>query len=346
MLPIVIFIIIVALAFDFLNGFHDAANSIATVVCTRVLSPLQAVIWAAFFNFVAVFAFGTPVAETVGRKLIDVTTVDEYVILSGLMGAIFWNLITWWLALPTSSSHALVSGYAGAAIAKSGVKVLILKGWGEVLLFIVLSPTIGFVLGYLNMVLAQWTFHLLKLRPRTVDAIFRKLQLVSAGLYSLGHGTNDAQKTMGIIVALLVSTGHQSWAEGGFHMFGRSHSIAWWIILSCGAAIAFGTVCGGWRIVKTMGNRITRLQPIGGFCAETAGATTLIGTALSGIPVSTTHAITGAILGVGTAHNARSVHWIWGERIVVAWVLTLPCSAFMAAITYLAVQGLHRLFGG
>lgn len=341
MLALVIFIILVALVFDFLNGFHDAANSIATIVCTRVLTPFQAVLWAAFFNFVAAFTFGTPVAKTVGKGLIDIGAVDVYVILAGLSGAIIWNIITWWLALPTSSSHALISGYAGAAIAKAGFGVLIPSGWVPVLLFIVLSPTIGFVLGLTNMVVVSHLFK--KARPRRVDSLFRRLQLVSAGLYSLGHGTNDAQKTMGIIVALLVAAQKPEWTEGGFQMLGRRHEIAWWIILSCHAAIALGTVFGGWRIVRTMGNRITRLQPVGGFCAETAGATTLIGTAIWGIPVSTTHAITGAILGVGTARNARSVHWIWGERIVMAWVLTLPCSALIAAATFMLVTAIRTM---
>ncbi len=329
MLALIIVIIFVALVFDFLNGFHDAANSIATIVCTRVLSPIQAVWWAAFFNFVAAFVFGTPVAHTIGKGLIDTTAIDQFVVLGGLMGAIAWNIITWYLALPTSSSHALIGGYAGAAVAKAGFGVILAKGWIPVLAFIVLSPTIGFVLGYLNMVIASWIFWHGK--PSRVDRLFRRLQLVSAGLYSLGHGANDAQKTMGIIVALLVAAGHAGWAEGGLHVFGRKHEIALWIILSCHAAIALGTLSGGWRIVKTMGSRITHLQPFGGFCAETAGASTLIGTALMGIPISTTHAITGAIMGVGSARNFRSVRWIWAERIVGAWVLTLPLSAIMGA---------------
>ncbi len=341
MLIFIIIIIFVALVFDFLNGFHDAANSIATIVCTRVLTPLQAVVWAAFFNFVAAFVFGTPVAKTVGKGLINLAAVDEYVILAGLSGAIIWNIITWWLALPTSSSHALISGYAGAAIAKSGIHVLILHGWLPVLLFIVLSPAIGFVLGWTNLQLVSWLCR--NAKPRKVDNLFRRLQLVSAGLYSLGHGANDAQKTMGIIVALLVCVGRSDWTTGKYEFLGRQHEIAWWIILSCHAAIALGTFFGGWRIVHTMGNRITRLRPVDGFCAEAAGATTLIGTALGGIPVSTTHAITGAILGVGTAKNVRSVRWIWGQRIVMAWVLTLPCSAFLAGIVYLLIHGVRVL---
>ncbi len=336
MITLIIVIVIIALVFDFLNGFHDAANSIATVVCTRVLTPIQAVAWAAFFNFVAAFAFGTGVAETVGEGLIDLSMVDHYVVMCGLLGAIVWNILTWYLALPTSSSHALISGYAGAAIAKCGVSALIAGGWIKVLAFIILSPTIGFVLGLMNMVILA---HLCRnARPRFVDSLFRRLQLVSAGLYSLGHGTNDAQKTMGIIVALLVSAGKEEWTTGGVALFGRHHSIAWWIILSCHAAIALGTFFGGWRIVKTMGDRITRLQPFGGFCAETAGATTLLGTALWGIPVSTTHVITGAILGVGSARSVKSVRWIWGQRIVTAWILTLPCAAFIAAAIYLVLH--------
>lgn len=336
MLGLILFIIFVALVFDFLNGFHDAANSIATIVCTRVLTPVQAVMWAAFFNFIAAFVFGTPVAKRVGEGMIVLSAIDQYVVLGGLMGAIIWNIITWYLALPTSSSHALFGGYAGAAIAKAGFSVLMLKGWLPVLLFIFLSPLIGFTLGYANMVVASLIFR--RSRPRKVDGLFRKLQLVSAGLYSLGHGANDAQKTMGIIVALLIAVDKRSWTEGGFHMFGREHEIAMWIILSCHAAIALGTMCGGWRIVKTMGSRITRLQPFGGFCAETAGAATLIGTATFGIPISTTHAITGAILGVGSAKNMRGVRWIWGEKIVMAWILTLPFSALMGAIVYYFVH--------
>ncbi|HOB74796.1 MAG TPA: inorganic phosphate transporter [Phycisphaerae bacterium] len=346
MLTLIIVIILVALVFDFLNGFHDAANSIATIVCTRVLTPAQAVMWAAFFNFIAAFVFGTRVADRVGKGMIDTEAVDIYVVLAGLLGAIIWNIITWWLALPTSSSHALLSGYAGAAIAKGGMGVLILPGWIPVLLFIVLSPIIGFVLAYINVIITSYLFR--NARPRKVDSLFRRLQLVSAGLYSLGHGTNDAQKTMGIIVALLVAAGPQyaAWTEGGLHLFGRQHEIALWIILSCNGAIALGTMFGGWRIVKTMGDRITRLQPIGGFCAETAGAMTLIGTAINGIPISTTHAITGAILGVGSAHNPKSVRWAWGERIVMAWVLTLPCSAFIAAIAYLLIHGFLLIITG
>ncbi len=339
-LSLIIVIIAVALAFDFLNGFHDSANSIATVVSTRVLTPVQAVVWAAFFNFVAAFFFGTPVAKMVGKGLVDLQSVDQYVILGGLLGAITWNIITWYFGLPTSSSHALISGYAGSAIAKSGFGVILVKGWIPVLAFLILSPIIGFILGYVNMVLISWIFR--KSNPRWADALFRRLQLVSAGLYSLGHGTNDAQKTMGIIVALLVSSGRTNWTEGGFHMFGRQHEIALWIILACYAAIALGTFFGGWRIVKTVGSRITRLQPVGGFCAETAGATTLLGTALWGIPISTTHAITGSILGVGSARNIRSVRWIWGQRIVMAWIITLPASAALGAVYHFVISAFTK----
>jgi inorganic phosphate transporter, PiT family len=346
MLALILFIIFVALVFDFLNGFHDAANSIATIVSTRVLTPTQAVVWAAFFNFVAAFLFGTNVAATIASGLVDPKAIDIYVVLGGLTGAIIWNIITWLLALPTSSSHALVSGMAGAAMAKAGVGALIIgKKWGLLLLFIVLSPTIGFILGGAMMVMIAWLFR--RATPSRVDKSFRRLQLVSAAIYSLGHGGNDAQKTMGIIVMLLsvpaVGLVHwtkpdpESWANS-LNIFGHTHNVAWWIILSCHAAIALGTMAGGWRIVKTMGSGITRLQPVGGFCAETAAAVTIAFATSRGIPISTTHAITGAILGVGTTRGVRSVRWIWGQRIVTAWILTLPCAAFIAAVTYLIVH--------
>ena len=339
----IIFIIFMALVFDFLNGFHDAANSIATIVSTRVLSPTAAVAWAAFFNFVAAFVFGTKVAGTIGKGLIEPGPIDVYVVLAGLIGAIVWNLITWWLALPTSSSHALVSAAAGAAIAKAGVGVIVWKGWIPLLLFIVLSPLIGFILGSFNMTLMAWLFR--RSHPSRVDKMFRRLQLLSAAIYSLGHGGNDAQKTMGIIVLLLSAANLHHWAAPGEHNwlnllnpFGHEHTVAWWIILSCHAAIALGTMFGGWRIVKTMGSGITRLQPVGGFCAETAAAFTIIFATRLGVPISTTHAITGSILGVGTTRGVRSVRWIWGQRIITAWVLTLPCAAFMAMITYIIVH--------
>jgi PiT family inorganic phosphate transporter len=336
MLYFIFFIIFTALVFDFLNGFHDAANSIATVVSTRVLTPMQAVLWAAFFNFVAAFVFGTNVAATIAKGFIHEQPqfLDVYVVFAGLMGAIIWNIITWLLALPTSSSHALISGAAGAAIAKGGFGAIIVGGkWGLTLLFIFLSPIIGLILGVTMMVLVSWVFK--EQTPQRVDRFFRRMQLISAGIYSLAHGGNDAQKTMGIIVLLLTAAGHADWANAKHQMLWHEHTVALWIILICHAAIALGTMFGGWRIVKTMGSGITRLQPVGGFCAETAAAATIIGATRFGIPISTTHAITGAILGVGTTKGVRSVRWIWGERIVMAWVLTLPCSAFMAAMFYI-----------
>src|SRR5688572_25687861 len=345
LLYLIFFIIFVALVFDFLNGFHDAANSIATIVSTRVLSPTAAVTWAAFFNFIAAFAFGTAVSETISSGLIDPSVVDIYVVFGGLMGAIFWNILTWLLALPTSSSHALVSGLAGAAIAKAGIGVLIWPGkWRGILLFIVLGPLIGFLMGGFFMVLTSWIFR--RSTPSKVDGWFRRMQLFSAAIFSLSHGGNDAQKTMGIIVMLLTAAGHKAWtqpAPGGswfdmFNLFGHTHSVAPWVILICHFAIGLGTMFGGWRIVKTMGSGITRLQPVGGFCAETAAASTIIAATNLGIPISTTHAITGSILGVGTTKGVRSVRWIWGQRIVTAWILTIPCSAFLAAVCYLLVH--------
>ncbi len=348
-LGLVCVIIIIALFFDFLNGFHDAANSIATVVSTRVLTPTQAVIWAAFFNFAAAFIFGTKVADTISGKLIDVTLLGTmqtqvHVIFAGLIAAIIWNIITWLLALPTSSSHALISGFGGAAIACAGFHVIKPLGWVMVLAGIVLSPLLGFVLGAANMIAISWIFR--RSTPHRVDSLFRRLQLLSAGIYSLGHGGNDAQKTMGIIVALLTAAGlgaraipsPTSWTTH-LNLFGTEHHVAWWIILTCNGAMALGTMFGGWRIVKTMGSGITRLTPVGGFAAETAAATTIIGfTAIGGVPISTTHAITGAILGVGTTRGVRSVRWIWGERIVLAWILTIPCAAFMGGAAYLILH--------
>jgi PiT family inorganic phosphate transporter len=343
-LVILFSIIAVALVFDFLNGFHDAANSIATVVSTRVLSPAAAVIWAAFFNFAAAFVFGTGVAQTIGSGLVDTHFVDMSVVFGGLMGAIIWNIITWLLALPTSSSHALVSGIAGAAIARAGFHAIIFgKGWGLLLLFLVLSPMIGFILGSANMLAVAWIFR--RSVPHRVDTLFRRLQLVSAGVYSLGHGGNDAQKTMGIIVLLLTAGGHKDWTVyGSYHLPWVHHEYGLPIILSCNGAIALGTLFGGWRIVKTIGSGITRLAPVGGFCAELSAATTIIGATLGRIPISTTHAITGAILGVGSTRGLRSVRWIWGQRIVLAWILTLPCAAFMAAIAYLLTHMILQSF--
>jgi PiT family inorganic phosphate transporter len=351
-LALILFIIFVALVFDFLNGFHDAANSIATIVSTRVLTPTQAVAWAAFFNFIAAFVFGTKVAGTIGKDLIQNSPqyLDVYVVLAGLVGACVWNIITWWLALPTSSSHALVSAAAGAAIAKGGLGAIVIgKAWGFLLLFIVLSPLIGFLLGGFLMVLMAWVFQ--KAHPHKVDTAFRRLQLVSAAIYSLGHGGNDAQKTMGIVVLLLTAGGLSHWHKADpdsplhwLNFSGSEHNVAWWIILSCHAAIALGTMFGGWRIVKTMGSGITKLAPIGGFCAETAAATTIIAATRIGVPISTTHAITGSILGVGTTKGVRSVRWIWGQRIVLAWILTIPCSAFIAGICYVLVHLLIEPF--
>jgi len=316
-----VFAIFVALIFDFINGFHDAANSIATVVSTRVLSPGMAVIWAAFFNFIAAFTFGTAVAKTIGKGLIDVSVVDNHVILAGLVGAIAWDLITWVYGIPSSSSHALIGGYAGAAVAKAGIHSIIVSGWTKTVLFIFLSPAIGMLLGYSLMILI--IFICRNTMPGRVDRWFRRLQLVSAGLYSLGHGTNDAQKTMGIITGLLVANGYLSTFE-----------VPYWVILTCHAAIAAGTLSGGWRIVKTMGQKITKLRPVGGFAAETGGAITIIGSALAGIPVSTTHTITGAIVGVGATHRLSAVRWGVAGNIVWAWILTIPASAAIAAVSY------------
>ncbi len=322
-LLLVVFIILVALVFDFLNGFHDAANSIATVVSTRVLSPSQAVVWAAFFNFVAAFTFGVSVARTIGKGVVDSSVVDKWVILAGLTGAILWNIITWYLGLPTSSSHALIGGFAGAAVFKAGFGSLIYSGLAKILVFIVLAPLLGLALGFALMVGVYWTFR--DARPSRVDRLFRRLQLVSAAAYSLGHGTNDAQKTMGIIAILLFSAGY----------LGSEFYIPTWVILAAHAAIGLGTLAGGWRIVKTMGMRLTKLRPVGGFCAETAGALMLIGTAMGGIPVSTTHTITGSIVGVGATQHLSAVRWGVALRIVWAWILTIPLSAVIAGLTWL-----------
>jgi PiT family inorganic phosphate transporter len=319
-----VLIILVALAFDFLNGFHDAANSIATVVSTRVLTPQQAVLWAAFFNFAAAFILGTAVAKTIGKGMIDLAVVTQEVILAGLLGAIFWNLFTWYYGLPVSSSHALIGGYAGAAVAKAGFGSLIPGGWTKTLSFIVLAPMIGMTLGFFLMVAVTWIVK--GWRPSKVDRRFRGLQLLSAAAYSLGHGGNDAQKTMGIITGLLVASGYLAKFE-----------VPLWVILVSHAAIALGTLFGGWRIVKTMGTKITKLQPIGGFSAETAGALTLVGATLGGIPVSTTHTITGAIIGVGSTKRLSAVKWGVAGRIVWAWILTIPISAAVAAVVYYLV---------
>jgi PiT family inorganic phosphate transporter len=325
-LTLVVFIVLVALVFDFINGFHDAANSIATVVSTRVLTPLQAVVWAAFFNFVAAFGFGVGVARTVGKGVVEANVVDQWVILAGLVGAIVWDLVTWYWGLPTSSSHALIGGFAGAAVVKAGFGSLIAAGLIKIGVFMVLAPLIGLTVGFGMMLATVWTFR--RATPGRVDWLFRRLQLVSAAAYSLGHGTNDAQKTMGIIAVLLFSTGH----------LGPEFYVPLWVILSAHAAIALGTLSGGWRIVKTMGMRITKLRPVGGFCAETAGAFTLISTAMAGIPVSTTHTITGAIMGVGSLQRFSAVRWGVAGRIVWAWIITIPAAALIAALTWLLVR--------
>jgi inorganic phosphate transporter, PiT family len=311
---IVVGLIFVALVFDYLNGFHDAANSIATVVSTRVLSPAKAVVWAAVFNFIAAFGFGTAVAKTIGSGMVDINVVTFAVIFSGLLGAIVWDLITWYYGLPTSSSHALIGGYAGGAIAKAGFGAII---------------AIGLMLGFLLMVAILWVFH--GVPPGRVDSIFRRLQLLSAAAYSLGHGANDAQKTMGIISGVLFTAGY-------LPVF----RIPFWVVLCAHAAIALGTLSGGWRIIHTMGSKITRLQPVGGFAAETAGAISLFTATALGVPVSTTHTITGAIVGVGSTRRLSAVRWGVAGQIVWAWILTIPASALVSAVTYKVIV----LFGG
>jgi PiT family inorganic phosphate transporter len=332
--------VLTALIFDFLNGFHDAANSIATVVSTRVLSPRLAVVWAASFNFLAAFLLGTAVAKTIGKGMIELSIVTQYVVLAGLMGAIVWDVLTWLWGLPTSSSHALIGGYAGAALARAALirgwrsapAVIIASGWTKTLIFIVVAPLMGMVLGFGFMVAISWMFR--RKSPRQVDTLFRKLQLVSAAFYSLGHGGNDAQKTMGIVAGALYTAGVMN-ARDFAANWGKWH---WPIILAANAAIALGTYFGGWRIVHTMGSKITKLKPVGGFCAETAGAITLFGTALAGIPVSTTHTITGAIVGVGTTNRLSAVRWGVARRIVWAWVLTIPASAAVAMATFWLIR--------
>jgi len=336
----VIAIVLVAFVFDFINGFHDSANSIATIVGTRVLSPLQAVVWAAFFNFAAAFTVGTAVAKTVGSGMIDVKIVDPNVILGGLLGAILWNLITWYYGLPSSSSHALIGGYAGAAVAKAGLAAIIWgTKWIQMLTFIVLSPIIGMVLGSMLLILVTWIFH--RTNPHRVNRFFKHAQLVSSAAFSLAHGGNDAQKTMGIIVGLLVSTQGLFANERGFlrHLHVASaETIPYWVEFGAYTAIALGTLFGGWRIVNTMGSRITRLRPVGGFCAETGGAISILLATRFGIPVSTTHTITGSIVGVGATMRARAVRWELAGRIVWAWILTIPAAALMAALSYLLLS--------
>ncbi len=332
-------IIGVALIFDFINGFHDSANSIATVVSTRVLSPGVAVLWAAFFNFVAAFTVGTAVAKTLGKGLVDPSVVDPNLILAALLGAILWDLLTWWLGLPTSSSHALMGGLGGAAIAKAGLDALQLNGWVLPIIFIVVAPLMGLVLGFSLNVGLSWVFH--RSNAGKVEGLFRRLQLVSAALYSLSHGANDAQKTMGIVVGLLVATqAHFAGATGLlsiFHLRTADH-IPLWVILAAHTAIALGTAAGGWRIVKTMGTRITKLRPFGGFCAETSGGISVLIATHFGVPVSTTHTITGAIVGVGSATRLSAVRWGVAGRIVWAWILTMPMAAVIAALAYLVLR--------
>ncbi|HEX8193926.1 MAG TPA: anion permease [Allosphingosinicella sp.] len=322
-LPIIVALVAVALAFDFINGLHDAANSIATVVSTRVLSPQLAVIWAAFFNFIAFLFFGLHVAETVGKGIVDASVIDPAVIFGALMGAIIWNVITWRLGIPSSSSHALIGGLLGAGITKAGFGAVVASGVIKTAVAIFLSPLIGMLVAILMVFLTSWLFK--PVAARTADTVFRKLQLVSAAAYSLGHGANDAQKTMGIITVLLFSTGY---LQGEFE-------VPWWVILSAQAAMGLGTLMGGWKIVHTMGSKITRLTPHQGFSAETGGAIMLFSATSLGIPVSTTHTITGCIMGVGAARRASAVRWGVAGNIVVAWVLTLPAAGIIGALCYL-----------
>ncbi len=323
LLWVLIMLIALALAFDFMNGFHDAANAIATIVSTGVLRPGQAVIWAAMFNFLALFVFGLSVAATVGKGMVNPAFVDYHVIFGALIGAITWNVITWYYGIPSSSSHALIGGMIGAMVAKAGVSALIMSGILRTVAFIFLSPLIGFLLGILLMIAVSWIFR--KSTPRRVDKWFRRGQLVSCALFSLGHGSNDAQKTLGIIWLLLIIAGQATTDV---------KTLPYWAVISCYAAISLGTLFGGWRIVKTMGQKITKLRPVGGFCAETGGALTLFFASTFGIPVSTTHTITGAIVGVGASRKLSAVRWGIAGNIIWAWVLTIPASAFIAAIAW------------
>ena len=320
---IVVLLIFVALAFDFMNGFHDAANSIATIVSTRVLTPRQAVAWAAFCNFVAAFGCGVAVATTIGKGVVAPEIIDKPIVFAGLASAFLWDVITWRFGLPTSSSHALIGAFAGAGVTKAGTKVLVWSGITRILIFIVVSPVVGLVLGAFFMYVMMIVLR--RASPAFVDRTFRRCQLLSAAAYSLGHGTNDAQKTMGIIAVLLFTSGY----------LGSTFYVPFWVILICHAAIGLGTLFGGWRIVHTMGMRLTALQPLGGFCAETAGAIALFGSASFGIPVSTTHTITGAIVGVGSTRRLSAVRWGVARNVVWAWILTIPCSAAIAALIYL-----------
>jgi inorganic phosphate transporter, PiT family len=330
-LTLVVVVIAVALAFDFLNGFHDAANSIATVVSTRVLSPRAAVLLAAICNFAAAFFLETKVAATIGNDIVHAQFLDPYLVMFGLLGAIVWDLLTWWLGLPTSSSHALVGGFAGAAVAKAGWIALKPQGFLKIVPYIVVAPVVGLILGRLMMLLMYFIFQ--KSSPRSVDRFFRRGQLVSASIFSFSHGMNDAQKTMGIILALLVSAGFHPAAAAGT----KAH-VPLWVILACHAAIAMGTYFGGWRIVRTLGMRLTKLHPIGGFCAETGGGVTIVFLSLFGIPLSTTHTITGAIVGAGSVQRLSAVRWGIARNIVWAWVLTIPCSAIFGALLEITVR--------
>ena len=320
--PLLVVLIATALLFDFLNGLHDAANSIATIVSTRVLAPRYAVLWAAFFNFIAFLVFGLHVADTVGSGIISVDIIDDRVIFAALSGAIFWNVVTWVLGIPSSSSHALIGGLVGAGVAKAGLNAVVWSGITKTAAAIVLSPAVGFFLALLLVLAASWMF--LRATPRRVDGLFRSLQFVSASLYSLGHGGNDAQKTMGVITVLLYSHG----------LLGGAFHVPLWVVLSCQAAMALGTMSGGWRIVHTMGSKITRLTPMQGCCAETGGAITLFLATYLGVPVSTTHTITGAIVGVGAARRVTAVRWNVAQGIVVAWVVTMPAAGLVAAALY------------
>jgi PiT family inorganic phosphate transporter len=331
MLILVIVIVAIALFFDFVNGFHDAANSVATVVATRVLTPLQAVIWAGFFNFVSAFSFGTGVAKTVGEGMVNLAYVTPYVILAGLLGAVVWDLITWWLGLPTSSSHALFGGYAGAAMSRAAYlqkgtfDAIVWSGWIKTILFMVLAPLIGLLAAYALVIAVYWLFR--HSTPKKMDVYFRKLQLLSAAILSFAHGTNDAQKTMGIITGVLLTSG-----------FIPAFKVPTWVILAAGAAIGLGTLSGGWRIVHTMGARITRLRPRGGFCAETAGAISILSATALGVGVSTTHVITGAIAGVGSIHRVKAVRWGVAANIAWAWILTIPAAATVAWAAYTLIH--------
>lgn len=345
MIAYVVAIVFIAFIFDFINGFHDSANSIATIVGTRVLNPLTAVIWAAIFNFAAAFTVGTAVASTIGKGMIDVTFVDPNVILGGLLGAIVWNLITWFVGLPSSSSHALIGGYAGAAVAKAGFAAITWgKKWIQTLEFIALSPIIGMAAGFFLMIAVYWAFR--RVSPNRVDRVFRVAQLGSSALFSFSHGANDAQKTMGIIAGLLVATQSLFREQSGLlhHLYlTNADHIPFWVEICAYLMISLGTLFGGWRIVHTMGSRITRLRPVGGFCAETAGAFAILIATRLGIPVSTTHTITGSIVGVGATHRLSAVRWGIAGRIVWAWVLTIPAAAVMAALAYYLLSALVKL---